>query len=70
MLADEKLEKPLGSLETCVLVNSILYGKLVSTLESTTTFDQIFTVTSVPFFIPEYNILSCELDNFIFKMLY
>ena len=25
---------------------------------------------SVPFFIPDFNLLSCELDNFTFNMLY
>ena len=26
--------------------------------------------TSVPFFIPDFGLLSCELDNFMFKVLY
>ena len=30
----------------------------------------IFKVTSVPFFIPELNLLSCEFDNFMLKVLY
>ena len=29
-----------------------------------------FKVTLVPFFIPDFNLLSCELDNFTFKQLY
>ena len=45
-------------------------GKLFSSLESPTTFDEIFKVNSVPFFIPDFHLLSCELDNFTFKMLY
>ena len=39
-------------------------------LESPTTFDKIFIVTLLPFFIPDFNLLSCELDNFTFKVLY
>ena len=32
--------------------------------------DEIFKVTSVPFFIPEFNLISCTLDNFTLKALY
>ena len=35
-----------------------------------TTFDEFFKVTSVPFFIPDFSLLSCELalkQNFTFK---
>ena len=54
ILADELFAKALRSLETCVLVNNYLRGKLFSSLESPTTFDEIFfNVTSVPFFIPD-----------------
>ena len=52
ILADEPFAKALRSLETCVVVNNNLCGKLVSSLESLTTFEEIFKVTSVPFFIP------------------
>ena len=31
---------------------------------------EIFQVTSVPFFIPDFNLLICKLDNFTFKVLY
>ena len=51
---------------TCVLVNNNLCEKLVSSLELPTTFDERFKVTLVPFFIPEFTLLSCELDNFTF----
>ena len=44
-----------------------LCGKLVSSLQSPTTFDERFKVTSVPFFIPDF---SCELDDFTFKILF
>ena len=44
--------------------------KLVSSLESPATFYESFKVISVPFFTPDFNLLNCELDNFMFKMLY
>ena len=56
--------------EICVLVNNNLYGKLFSSLESPATFDGSFEVTSVLFFIPNFNLLRCELYNFTFKLLY
>ena len=59
---------PLRSLKACVLVNNNRCGKLVSSLESPTTFDENFKVTSVPILIPDFNSLSCELDNFTFNL--
>ena len=53
MLAEELFAKVLRSFETCILVNNNLYGKLFSSLESTTTFDEIFKISSVPFFITD-----------------
>ena len=70
ILAEELFVKVLQSFETCALVNTNLWGKLFSSLESPRTFDESFKVTSVPFFIPDFNLLSCELDNFTFKVLY
>ena len=32
-------------------------------------FDERFKVTSVPYFIPDFNLFSSELDIFTFKML-
>ena len=52
------------------LVNNNLCGKLFSSLEPPTTFEKNFKVTSFLFFIPDFNLLSCELDNFTFKVLY
>ena len=63
ILADELFAKALRNLETCVLVNNNSCGKLVSSLESPTTFDENFKVTSVPFLIPDFNPISCELEN-------
>ena len=51
ILADELLAKALKGLEICVLVNNNLCGKLFSSLESPTTFDEIFKVIWVPLFI-------------------
>ena len=70
ILAKELFAKALRSLETCVLVNNNLCGKLFSLSESLTTFDERFKVTLVLFFIGDFNLLSCELDNFAFKLLY
>ena len=70
ILAVELFSKALQSFATCLLFNNNLCGKLFSLLESTTTFDEIFKVTSAPFFIPDFNLLSCELDNLTFKVLY
>ena len=47
-----------------------LSEKLFSSLESPTVFEEIFKITSVPFFIPNFNLLSHELDSFTFKVLY
>ena len=70
ILAEELFAKALQNLETCVLVTNNLCRKIFSSLESPTTFDEIFKVTSALFFIPDFNLLSCELDNFTFKVLY
>ena len=48
---------------------AIYLGKLLSSLESSTEFAGKFKVTSVPVFIPDFNVLSCELFNFTFKIL-
>ena len=70
MLADEPFAKALRGLKTCILVNTSLCRKLLSLLQSPPTFDESFKVTSVPFFVPDFNLLSSELDNFTFKVLY
>ena len=64
LLAEELLAKALQSLKTCILVNNNLCRKSFSPLES----DEIVQVTS--FFIPDFNLLSCELDSFKFKVVY
>ena len=60
----------LHKLETCVLVNNNICRKLFSSLELPTTFHEIFKVPSVLYSIPDFHLLSCELDNFTFKVLY
>ena len=56
ILADEPFAKALRIFEICVLVNNNLWGKLFSSLESPTIFDERFKVTSVPFFIAYFNL--------------
>ena len=46
ILADERFEKALISLETCVLVNNSLCWKLFSSVESLIIFDERFEVTA------------------------
>ena len=70
ILAEELISKALVSLETYVLVNNKLFGKLFQSLEPPTIFEEIFKVTSVSFFIPDFNLLIWELDNLTFKVLY
>ena len=68
LLADELFAKALRSFETCVIINNILFGKLISSLESPATFTEICKVTSVRLF--RLNLLSWELDKFAFEVLY
>ena len=58
------------SLKLVYLLIIILWGKLVYSLKSPIKFDKTLKVTSVPFFIPYFNLLSCELENFTFKVWY
>ena len=50
------LQELYKSLKTCVSVNTSLCGKITSSLELPTKFDESFKVTSVPFFIPGFNL--------------
>ena len=59
VLADDLFAKDLRSLDNRVSVNNNLYRKLVSSLESPITLDKRFKVTSVQFFISDFNLLSC-----------
>ena len=51
-----------------VLVNNELCEKLISSLELPVKFDQRFRLSSI--FIAEFELLSCELDNYTFNVLY
>ena len=42
----------------------------MSLSELPTIFDDYLKTTSVPFFIADFNLVSCEFDNFTFKLLY
>ena len=67
---DELLAKALQRFVTCLLVNNNLCGKLVSSSELPTIFDDNLRNTSVWFYIAKFNSLRCESDSFIFKLLY
>ena len=51
ILAEELFRKALQRFETCVLINNNLCGKLFSSLESPTTFDEVFKVSLVQVFL-------------------
>ena len=70
ILSTEPFAKTLQSLKTCVLFDNELSKKLVSSLELPIKFDERFKVMSVLFFISNFNLLSCELDSFTFKMIH
>ena len=70
MLCKLSFTKALQIFGICVLVNKNLCGKVVSSLEFLIKFDGRFKVTSVPFLIPYFNLLSCKLDNFTINVLY
>ena len=69
ILADEPFAKALQLFKTCSSVNDNLCGKLVSSLEFPNEFDERSKVTPAPSFIPDFNLLNCELVNFTFKSL-
>ena len=68
MLTDEPFAKAFETFETCVLVNNNLCEKLVSSLNFPIKFDETLKAASVPFLIPDFNLLSWELDNFTFNV--
>ena len=67
MLAEELFRKALQIFETFIFVNKTLCGKLLPSLKSPATFDEIYFID---IFIPDFNSLICELDNFTVKVLY
>ena len=64
VLADYLFEKSLRSLKFCPSVNNKLCGKLVASWKSPVT--SYFSTT----FMPDFNLLDYELDNFRFKALH
>lgn len=56
------LQMPCKRLETCLSANSKLCRKLFSLVP--TMFDDNLRVTSIAFFDFDFNLLSCEPDNF------
>ena len=67
---DVWLAKALRRFATCLLFNNNLCGKLASSSELPIIFDDNLKITSTPFFIADFNLLSCEFDNFTFKLFY
>ena len=67
---DVWLAKALRIFATYLLVNNNLCGKLASLSELSIIFHDNLKITSVPFFIAHYNLLSSEFDNFTFKLLH
>ena len=61
--AEKLFGKALRSFETCVLVKNNLCRKLFLSLEFVTAFE-IFQVTSITFFIPYFNLSSCNIKTF------
>ena len=69
-MADELFAKDLRNFETCVSNNNNLCRKLVSPLELLIKFEKLFEATPVSVFTADFSLLSCQLDNFTFKVLY
>ena len=63
---DKWFAKALRRFATCLLVNSNLWGKLVSSSELPIIFDDNLKTTSVSFFIADFNLLRCKFDSFKF----
>ena len=70
VFAHESFDKALRIFETILLVNTNSCGKLMSSLGSPIIFGKRFKVTSVLFFIPGFSLLSFDLENFTFEVLY
>ena len=61
VVADELLAKVLGGLKIWVLFNNNFWENLIPLLQPPIRFNERFNVTSVTFFVPDVNLLSCEL---------
>ena len=67
ILAEELFAKALPSFQASIIINNNLCGKLFSSLESPATIGRSFEVSLLSFLVPDFNLLSCELDNFILR---
>ena len=67
---DVWLAKALRRFATCLLVNNNLCGKLTSSSELLIIFDDNLKITSVPLFIADFNLLSCDFDNYCNESFY
>ena len=63
ILIDELFVKDLQRPATCLPVINNLFGKLVSSSELPIIFHDNLKITSVSFFIADFNLLSCEFDS-------
>ena len=61
MSADELLAKALRKVETCLSVNNNSCGKLASSLESPIMLGDNLNITSVSFFIANFNLVVANL---------
>ena len=64
-----KFCKDLRNFETCLSVNRNLCGKLVLSLKLQIRFYGKFKIAMVPFFIPDFDLISCGRQNFSFTLL-
>ena len=56
---------PILCIDTSVIINNNFCRKSFSSLESSAIFGKSFKASLVLFLIPDFNLLSCELGNFI-----
>ena len=69
ILSDKLFPKVLQSFETCLSVSNNLCEKVISYLDLPIIFDNNLKLTPVSFFIAYFDLWSCELENFTFKLL-
>ena len=70
LITDELLPKVLRSFEICLSLSNNLCRKLVSSLVLPIIFHDSFRVIPASIFVDDFNILSYELDNFTFTLLF
>ena len=62
--------KAFGKFATCISVSNNLCEKLAPSLELPIILNDSLSVISGSFFVADFNLLSCELDNIKFTVLY